>query len=88
MKQGQIDRFAVTPVTFPADFGGGEGYQIHIVMDFADADKEPELLEVNAAWLRGAGCDHIAELLHNIAREVKKLPRAAASNNPKLTVVK
>lgn len=91
MKQGRIDRFDVKPVTFAEEHGGGEGYLLHIVMDFAKPGAEAqELLEVGASCRVDADCEYMAQLFHDIARELKRLPKQAPVNNqnPTLRVIK
>ena len=81
MKQGKIDRLVIEPVKFPPQYGGGNGFQVHAVFDFNEGDGEQELLEVGTAFRADIGCDNLAQLFHDLAREIKSLPKSAPVNN-------
>ncbi|MCK4871027.1 MAG: hypothetical protein KAS93_07960 [Gammaproteobacteria bacterium] len=80
MNQGQIDHISVTPVRTSDN---GEGYQFNIVMKVGD-----DLLQVGGIAKRQAGCDALSDLMHSLAREIKKLPKVASCNQPTLKAVK
>lgn len=89
MKQGKIDRLTIEPVKFPSQYGGGNGYQMHAVFDFTEEGGEQDLLEVVTAFRADTGCDNLAQLFHDLAREIKRLPKSASVNNkPTLRVIR